>query len=108
MEWRSRRSLAASCRISHTTTGETEIRYAVQIRITPRPGILDPQGETIGRALGTLGYDGIADVRMGRLVSMHIEADDEASARISITEMCERLIANPIIEDFTILIQESA
>lgn len=39
---------------------------------------------------------------------MHIEADDEASARISITEMCERLIANPIIEDFTILIQESA
>lgn len=45
---------------------------------------------------------------MGRLVSMHIEADDEASARNSITEMCERLIANPIIEDFTILIQESA
>lgn len=39
---------------------------------------------------------------------MHIEADDEASARSSITEMCERLIANPIIEDFTILIQESA
>lgn len=88
--------------------GETEIRYAVQIRITPRPGILDPQGETIGRALGTLGYDGVSDVRMGRLVSMHIEADDEASARSSITEMCERLIANPIIEDFTILIQESA
>lgn len=45
---------------------------------------------------------------MGRLVSMHIEADDEASARSSITEMCERLIANPIIEDFTILIQDSA
>ncbi len=75
--------------------------------MTPRPGILDPQGETIGRALGTLGYSGVTDVRMGRLVSLQIDAPDEASARSSVTEMCERLIANPIIEDFTILIQES-
>ncbi len=80
----------------------------VQVRITPRPGILDPQGETIGRALGTLGYEGVADVRMGRLISMRIEADDEAAARSSVTEMCERLIANPIIEDFAILIEETA
>lgn len=86
---------------------EAEIQYAVQIRITPRPGILDPQGETIGRALETLGYDGVADVRMGRLLSLQIEAPDEASARDSVSEMCERLIANPIIEDFTILIEES-
>lgn len=86
---------------------EAEIQYAVQIRITPRPGILDPQGETIGRALETLGYDGVSDVRMGRLLSLQIEAPDEASARNSVSEMCERLIANPIIEDFTILIEES-
>ena len=80
----------------------------VRVRITPRPGILDPQGETIGRALGTLGYEGVADVRMGRLISMRIEADNEAAARNSVTEMCERLIANPIIEDFDIIIEETA
>lgn len=44
---------------------------------------------------------------MGRLVSLQVEADDEATARTSVTEMCERLIANPIIEDFTILIKEA-
>ena len=80
----------------------------MQVRITPRPGILDPEGETIGRALGTLGYDGVAEVRAGRLISMQVEADDEAAARSSVTEMCERLMANPIIEDYAILIEESA
>ncbi|TFG62819.1 MAG: phosphoribosylformylglycinamidine synthase subunit PurS [Gemmatimonadales bacterium] len=103
----SERSLAASCRISRQQPGEAEIQYAVQVRITPRPGILDPQGETIGRALGTLGYDGVTGVRMGRLVSLQVEAANETAARASVTEMCERLIANPIIEDFSILIQES-
>jgi len=97
-----------NCRISHQIPQEAEIQYAVQIRVTPRPGILDPQGETIGRALGTLGYSGVTDVRMGRLVSLRVEAADEASARHAVTEMCERLIANPIIEDFTVLIEESA
>lgn len=80
----------------------------MQVRITPRPGILDPEGETIGRALGTLGYDGVVEVRAGRLISMQVEADDEAAARSSVTEMCERLMANPIIEDYAILIEESA
>ena len=80
----------------------------MQVRITPRPGILDPEGETIGRALGTLGYDGVADVRAGRLINMQVEAADESTARTSVTEMCERLMANPIIEDFAILIEESS
>lgn len=99
---------AATCRRSLGTGREAEIQYAVQVRITPRPGILDPQGETIGRALDTLGYEGVEDVRMGRLISMRVEADNEAAARSSVTEMCERLIANPIIEDFAILIEEIA
>lgn len=76
--------------------------------MTPRPGILDPEGETIGRALGTLGYQGIESVRSGRLISMRVEAEDEATARESVVEMCERLIANPIIEDFSILIEDDA
>ncbi|MDH3297569.1 MAG: phosphoribosylformylglycinamidine synthase subunit PurS [Gemmatimonadota bacterium] len=77
------------------------------MRITPRPGILDPEGETIGRALGTLGYQGVESVRAGRLISMRIEADDEASARDSVEGMCQQLIANPIIEDYSILIEDA-
>ena len=80
----------------------------MQVRITPRPGILDPEGETIGRALGTLGYDGVAEVRAGRLINMQVEATDESTARTSVTEMCDRLMANPIIEAFAILLAESA
>lgn len=85
---------------------EAIIRYAVQIRITPRPGILDPEGETIGRALGALGYDSVSEVRAGRLISLRLEADSAERARADATEMCERLIANPIIEDYAIQVEE--
>jgi len=76
--------------------------YAVQVRVTPRPGILDPEGETIGRALGALGYDGVRDVRAGRLITLRLRAGDAEDARATAAEMCERLIANPIIEDYAI------
>ena len=83
-------------------------QYAVQIRVTPRPGILDPEGETIGRALDALGYEGASNVRAGRLITLHIDAPDAEAARTSAAEMCERLIANPIIEDYTVQVEESA
>lgn len=86
---------------------EADIRYAVQVRVTPRPGILDPEGETIGRALGALGYDGVSDVRAGRLITLRIEARSAEAARDTASEMCERLIANPIIEDFTVRVDEA-
>lgn len=85
---------------------EATISYAVQVRITPRPGILDPEGETIGRALGALGYDGVSDVRAGRLISLRLEADSAEAARAAAAEMCDRLIANPIIEDYAIQVEE--
>lgn len=84
---------------------EATISYAVQVRITPRPGILDPEGETIGRALGALGYDGVSDVRAGRLISLRLEADSAEAARAAAAEMCDRLIANPIIEDYAIQVE---
>lgn len=82
-------------------------QYAVQIHVTPRPGILDPEGETIGRALGALGYAGASNVRAGRLITLRFDAPDAAAARTAVTEMCERLIANPIIEDYTVQVEES-
>jgi len=85
---------------------EATISYAVQVRITPRPGILDPEGETIGRALGALGYDGVSDVRAGRLISLRLEADSAEAAQAAAAEMCDRLIANPIIEDYAIQVEE--
>lgn len=81
-------------------------QYAVQIRVTPRPGILDPEGETIGRALGALGYEGVSDVRAGRLITLRLEAEGAEAARAAAAEMCERLIANPIIEDYSVQIEE--
>jgi phosphoribosylformylglycinamidine synthase len=78
------------------------------VRVTPRPGILDPEGETIGRALGSLGYEGVSDVRAGRLITLNIDADSAEDARATAAEMCERLIANPIIEDFAVRVDEAA
>jgi phosphoribosylformylglycinamidine synthase len=86
---------------------EPTIQYSVQVRITPRPGILDPEGETIGRALGSLGYDGVIDVRAGRLITLRLDAESADAARSKAVEMCERLIANPIIEDFEVQVEEA-
>lgn len=81
--------------------------FSVDVRITPRAGILDPQGETISRALGNLGYEGIASVRAGRLVRIEIEAASADAARGEVERMCEELIANPTIEDYVVHVRET-
>jgi phosphoribosylformylglycinamidine synthase subunit PurS len=78
------------------------MRFRVRVRVTPRPGILDPQGQAVAHALGTLGFAGVADARVGRSVELALEAPDEAGARDAARRMCERLLANPVTEDFTI------
>lgn len=74
--------------------------------MTPRQGVLDPEGQTIGSALANLGYDEVDRVRAGRLVRLRLSADDAGAARERVAEMCEELIANPVIEDFDIRIEE--
>ena len=78
------------------------------MRITPRAGILDPVGETIGRALADLGYAGVGRVHAGRLISFQLEAADADAARSEVERMCEELIANPVIEDYAIRVQPAA
>jgi phosphoribosylformylglycinamidine synthase len=68
----------------------------VRVLIRPKAGILDPQGQTVERALPALGFEGVANVHVGRLV----ELDVDDAARVG--EMCERLLANPLIEDYEI------
>jgi phosphoribosylformylglycinamidine synthase subunit PurS len=68
----------------------------VRVLIRPKAGILDPQGQAVERALPALGFDGVANVHVGRLVELDVE--DPAQ----VGEMCERLLANPLIEDYEI------
>jgi phosphoribosylformylglycinamidine synthase PurS subunit len=72
-----------------------------RVLIRPKAGILDPQGQAVERALPALGFDGVANVRVGRL----IELDVEDAARLG--EMCEKLLANPLIEDYEIVTEAS-
>ena len=67
-----------------------------RVLIRPKEGILDPQGKAVERALPALGFDGVAHVRVGRMVEL--EADDPER----LSELCEKLLANPLIEDFEI------
>ena len=68
-----------------------------RVLIRPKKGILDPQGQTVERALPALGFDGVSEVRVGRMVELDIE--DESR----LPEICERLLTNPLIEDYEIL-----
>jgi phosphoribosylformylglycinamidine synthase PurS subunit len=69
-----------------------------RVLIRPKEGILDPQGQTVERALPALGFEGVSEVRIGRMVELDV---DDVSR---VAEMCERLLANPLIEDCEILV----
>jgi phosphoribosylformylglycinamidine synthase len=71
-----------------------------RVLIRPKEGILDPQGKAVERALPALGFDGVSHVRVGRLVELEAESTDE------LTELCEKLLANPLIEDYEIQVEE--
>ncbi len=74
----------------------------VQVLIRPKAGILDPQGQTVERALPALGFEGVRNVHVGRLVELDVEDPSQ------LPRMCELLLANPLIEDYEILDDVSA
>jgi phosphoribosylformylglycinamidine synthase len=76
--------------------------YEARIEVGHRPGILDPQGGVIERALPALGWANVSHVRVGKSIRLTVDAPDEATARAQVDEMCRRLLANPVIEDFTV------
>lgn len=73
-----------------------------QIHITLKAGVLDPQGKAIESALGGLGFSGISNVRQGKLIELDLTESDHDKARTLIDNMCTQLLANTVIEDFAI------
>ena len=73
----------------------------VTVTVRPREGILDPQGEALRRSLTGLGYD-VTDVRAGKVFDLELEAADEADARRIADEISERVLSNPLIEDYQV------
>ena len=81
--------------------------YKATLRITLRPSILDPQGKAVHHALHNLGYDAVEDVRAGKLVELRIATDDRAEAERIATEAGQKLLANEVMEDFTVEVEEA-
>jgi phosphoribosylformylglycinamidine synthase len=73
--------------------------FSVHVEVRLRPGIADPQGSTIERAMPTLGFAGVSGVRVGKSIRFEIEAANEASARAEAEDLCRRFLTNPVIED---------
>jgi phosphoribosylformylglycinamidine synthase len=75
------------------------VTFDVLVEVRLRPGIADPQGSTIERALPTLGFGSVSDVKVGKAIRFAIDADDEAEALNQVEDLCKRFLTNPVIED---------
>jgi phosphoribosylformylglycinamidine synthase PurS subunit len=82
--------------------------YGIEVRVTPRRGILDPQGKAVGGALASLGFAGVGEVHVGRLIVFNLAAGSEAEARERAEAMCRQLLANPVTEDFAVSVGSAA
>ncbi len=81
--------------------------YLARIDITLKPAVNDPQGNTILGALQSLGFKEVGSVRAGKYMEVRLEAPDKKKAEAQVTEMCKKLLANPVIEDFRFEIEET-
>lgn len=76
------------------------MKFSAQINVMPRAEISDPQGQTVERTLPSIGFDGISRIRVGKRITLVVEAADEAAARRRVQEASEKILANPVIEDY--------
>ena len=73
-----------------------------RVHIMLKDGVLDPQGEAVGHALGTLGFSGVQGVRQGKVIELDLDGSDKAAAEAEVKAMCEKLLANTVIEKYSI------
>lgn len=83
-------------------------RYTFEVLVSLKPGLADPQGKAVEGSLPALGWNSVTNVRVGKHVRFDVEATSEAEAREQAEQMSERLLSNPVIEDFRILSAEGA
>lgn len=83
-------------------------RYRLEVRVKPRPGLLEPEGKAIHHALESLGFSGLAQVRVGKVLDLELEAASPDEAEDRAREMCRKLLANPVTEDFDVAVVGSA
>jgi phosphoribosylformylglycinamidine synthase subunit PurS len=74
--------------------------YRVSVYVTPKAGVVDPQGAVVERALPALGHSGATNIRVGRYITLEVRGTDPERVRADVDDMCRRLLANPIIEDY--------
>lgn len=79
--------------------------FRVHVRVIPRAGLLDPQGQAVEHALGVLGFASVGQVRIGKAIELQIDAESAGAAELAARAMCERLLANPVMEDFTVEVE---
>lgn len=77
-------------------------RFRVEVLVVPRPGLLDPQGKAVHHALSSLGWDSVVNVRVGKAIHLDVDADSADSAVAAVHEMCRKLLANPVTEDYRV------
>lgn len=82
------------------------MRFRCHVEVQSLEGIADPAGRTIERALPALGFSGVESVHVGKLITFDLEADDRELAEARVAEMCERLLANPVIERAEVTLRE--
>jgi phosphoribosylformylglycinamidine synthase subunit PurS len=82
------------------------VKFVARIDVSHLPGVLDPQGATVERALPALGYHNVEEVSIGKTIRLVVDAGTADAARTQVDEMCRRLLANPVIEQYTISIEE--
>ncbi len=73
-----------------------------RVFVTLKNGVLDPQGEAVRHALGSLGFDGVSGVRQGKVIELDLTETDATRAEAHVTEMCEKLLANTVIENYRV------
>jgi phosphoribosylformylglycinamidine synthase len=79
--------------------------YRVHIRVMPRASLLDPQGQVVAHALEALGFTGAGDVRIGRAIEVAVQAASPADAEARARQMCDKLLANPVTEDYLVEVE---
>jgi phosphoribosylformylglycinamidine synthase len=82
------------------------MQFNCEVYIRPRADILDPQGDAVNAALSNLNFAGVSEVKVGKYLILTLEAETQAAAESQLDEMCQKLLANPIIEDYEMKVSE--